>query len=89
VDEMEVNWNIFYNNNAAIINQLAPSPPDYANVGGIAYWQWAAGYFTLDDSPSYPSIVFSTNTVSGYPEISYFKNYYMLDKLIPQNQIQF
>jgi hypothetical protein len=38
VDEMEVNWNAYYNNNAAIINALAPSGPDYENIFGIAYW---------------------------------------------------
>ena len=27
VEEMETNWNAYYQNNAAIINALAPSPP--------------------------------------------------------------
>jgi hypothetical protein len=38
VDEMQVNWNAYYNNNAAILNALIPSGPDYENASGIAYW---------------------------------------------------
>jgi hypothetical protein len=86
---MEVNWNAYYNNNAAIINVLAPAGPDYENIGGIAYWQWSAGFFTLDNSPSEPSVVFSANTVTGYPEISYFKNYYLKDMISAENWATF
>lgn len=85
VNEMEVNWNAYYKNNAAIINVLAPAGPGYENIGGIAYWQWCSGFFTLDDSPSEPSVVFSANTVTGYPEISYFKNSYLKDQVSAEN----
>lgn len=70
---MEQNWNAYYNNNAATINLLAPVPLQYENSQGIAYWQWAVGFFTKDDTPSEPSVALVSNTVTGYPEISYFK----------------
>lgn len=89
VDEMEVNWNNYYNNNAKTINSMIPTQPDYRNTQGVAYWQWATGYYTKVDTPSEPSIALVSNTVTGYPEIGYFKNYYMLPNINDANKLIF
>lgn len=85
VDEMETNWNVFYDNNAAIINQLPPVSTTYRNSQGIAYWQWATSFFTRDDSPSYDSVINTTNTITGYGEIYYFKKAYFLPNINAEN----
>lgn len=50
------------------------------NIVGVAYWQWADGYMTDKRSfPEYPSVTQVVNTVTGYPEISYFISDFLLN----------
>lgn len=85
VDQMETNWNIFYDQQALIVNQLPPVSETYRNSQGIAYWQWSSSFFTRDDVPSYDSVINTTNTITGYGEIFYFKKSYFLPNINPAN----
>jgi len=70
---METNWNTFYTNHLNEVYASVPVPDDYMNIVGVAYWQWADGYMTDKRSfPEEPSVTKVVNTVTGYPEISYF-----------------
>lgn len=44
------------------------------------------GYFTKDNTPSEPSVALVSNTVAGYPEISYFKQSYLLQNVNSENK---
>ena len=81
VDEMQVNWNTYYQNNANIVVTLPPLALEYQNSAGIAYWQWCVSYFTRDDYPPEDSVAFVVNTVTGYPEMYYWKNSYFLPNI--------
>ena len=79
VDEMEANWNTFYNDKYTEVTASIPSPAEYLTSTGVAYWQWAHGYMTNERSvPAEPSVAMVVNTVTGYPEISYFISDYLL-----------
>ena len=56
------------------------------NMVGVAYWQWADGYMTNERSQPYePSVTKVVNTVTGYPEISYFLSAYFMDNISSAN----
>ena len=46
VQEMQTNWNLFYNDDASVVLYSVPTTEPYINQTGIAYWQWAASYMT-------------------------------------------
>ena len=83
VDEMETNWNMFYTNALNEVVKTIPSPDNYLNINGVAYWQWADGYMTQYRSfPYKPSVAEVVNTVTGYPEISYFISNFLLNSAV-------
>lgn len=68
---MEENWNNYYNNIEKIVFLLTPVKPGfYDDPRGVAYWQWADARMTMNDG--YSSVTEASNTVTGFPEISYF-----------------
>ena len=79
VAEIEENWNTMYADALTTVYESIPSPDEYLNEVGVAYWQWADGYMTNRRSLPYePSVTKIVNTVTGYPEISYFISDYLL-----------
>jgi hypothetical protein len=54
----------------------------------VAYWQWADSYITLQlNTPSVDSIAQITDTVVGYPEISFFKKARLMPFLTDRPQL--
>ena len=80
---METNWNTMYTDSVATVYSSIPSPNEYLNVVGVAYWQWADAYMTNKRSfPYEPSVTKVVNTVTGYPEISYFISDFLLNSAV-------
>ena len=70
---MQTNYRTFYTDSLAISFALLPTPEEYRNQQGIAYWQWAGAVMTSKhNNPRVPSVTKIVNTVTGYPEISFF-----------------
>jgi hypothetical protein len=53
-----------------------PSPADYQNTFGVAYWQWAAGAITQTYWSVSSISQLGTNAFAGYYEMSDFKQNY-------------
>jgi hypothetical protein len=65
---------------------IASLPPtDYNNDQGVAYWQWVNSYITASTLDA-PSVVNVTDTAVGYPEIGYFKDFYLMNYTGSANQ---
>ena len=74
---MQTNWNLFFRDEKNIVIYSAPTVSPYQDQTGIAYWQWADSYMTMKRStPPEPSVAFSSDTVTGYVEFSYWMDYY-------------
>ena len=72
-----------YSDSLATVYSSIPSPQEYLNVVGVAYWQWADAYMTSKRSfPYEPSVTKIVNTVTGYPEISYFISDFLLNSAV-------
>ena len=70
---MQTNYRTFYTDSLDISFDLLPTPEEYRDQQGIAYWQWADAVMTSKhNSPREPSVTKIVNTVTGYPEISFF-----------------
>ena len=78
VSEITTNWYSLYA--TALDNNWStgiPSPAEYQNTFGFAYWQWAAGaitqtYWSVDSVQG-----LGNNAFVGFYEMSYFKaNYF-------------
>ena len=78
VMEMQVNWNLFFNDKMPIVVDSIPSMEPYLDQTGVAYWQWADSYITMyDQEPiEQPSVSYASDTVTGYVEFSYWLDYY-------------
>ena len=51
-------------------------------IEGSAYWQWAAQLVStqrIDPKDESKSMIDVTNTLTGYPEISYFISVYFME----------
>lgn len=74
---MTTNWNTEYTFwQGDFLTQVNPiSGTTYENIEGAGYWQWANAYLTNDNSFKI-SFTSMTNTVAGYPEISFFHTSY-------------
>lgn len=74
---MQENWNLFFNDESNVVLNSIPTVAPYINQTGIAYWQWADSYMTeYRSSPKAPSVLNSTDTVTGYVEFNFWMNYY-------------
>lgn len=73
---MAENWNKFYNEIEPIVYQSIPAQDPYHDQTGVAYWQWADSYLTKRSIPPGPSVLNSTDTVTGYVEYFFWKKYY-------------
>lgn len=84
MDEIELNWNKNYNIVYQIV--LETPPTNYiTTTQGVAYWQWAMAFMTITkDANSVTKIV---DTVTGYPEISFFKSD-LFDKSVNANYLE-
>ena len=79
VAEIEANWNSMYTDALTTVYDSIPSPDEYLNIVGVSYWQWADAYMTNRRViPHEPSVTKIVNTVTGYPEISYFISDFLL-----------
>ena len=77
VEEMQENWNLYYNDALTTVLNSVPAVSPYNSTYGVAYWQWADSYLTRKRNiPPAPSVANSTNTVTGYPEYYYWLHYY-------------
>ena len=84
---METNYRLLYKDQIDFIFTLLPSPEKYRNAQGIAYWQWADAVMTLNhNDPREDSATKVVNTVTGYPEISYFISELLLNSDNMSNQ---
>lgn len=87
LNEIETNFRTYYNDQLTITTDLLPSPDEYRNEQGIAYWQWADAVMTdLHNDPRVESVTKIVNTVTGYPEISFFISDLLLNSAIMTNQ---
>jgi len=86
VDLIETNWNALYQKRYDFV--MLTVPTNYQNDQGVAYWQWADGYMTMTSYDA-PTVVGVTDTVVGYPEISYFRDAYLLPNINTDNAIMF
>ena len=74
---MQDNWNTYYTDQTNIVKESIPSAAPYDDQTGVAYWQWADSYMTQYKSdPAGPSVLNSTDTVTGYVEYWFWLNYY-------------
>jgi len=76
IDEIQGSWNNLIKAKLDIVYSLPPS--EYDTVQAVAYWQWAASYMTLENSPHVESVAKVNPQIVGYPEISYFLDQYLL-----------
>jgi hypothetical protein len=77
VEEMQTNWNAFYDSEKAVVLLTVPTVEPYISATGIAYWQWADSYETqFHNDPAEASVVFASDLITGYPEFWYWLNYY-------------
>ena len=68
-------WDIAY---AEALVATPSSDPYYQSETGVAYWQWADSFLTRYADPTNiaPSVLNSTDTVTGYVEYSFFHEFY-------------
>ena len=77
IEEAQVNWNTYYNDNLETVLNTIPSEAPYNSATGVAYWQWADSFMTRKRQlPPQPSVINATNTVTGYVEYYYWLNFY-------------
>lgn len=72
VDSIETNWNAMYESRLNHYYDVQTPFTNYKSNQGIAYWQWANSQIT-ESLGQGPSVALVTDTVAGYPELSYFK----------------
>jgi hypothetical protein len=54
---------------------------------GVGYWQWAAAHTTNDlNQPPLPSVTKVVDTVSGYPEIIYWRDAWLCPNISAENK---
>lgn len=81
-------WNTKFNDQIKTIYSLPPT--NYNDAQGVAYWQWAAAYITNNSAPfEIPSVSIITDTVAGYPELSFFKDTYFMPNISKENKDRF
>jgi hypothetical protein len=76
VQEMTDNWNKLYSNNLYYFNENLPSPAEYQNTFGAAYWQWATGQITQNLAAKISIADIGVYEFAGYYEMYYFKATY-------------
>jgi hypothetical protein len=76
VQEMKTNWIDYYDAGVTEVLNLIPSVNPYRDQTGVAYWQWADSYMTQHTIPYGPSVLNSTDTVTGYVEYSFWRNFW-------------
>lgn len=74
---IEVNWNTLYSRDASFFRLFAvPASTIYPDQQMVAYWQWANATLTHAATPPTDSVIYASDTVTGYPEISFFHTNY-------------
>ncbi|CDW73912.1 scavenger receptor class member 2 [Stylonychia lemnae] len=87
IQETQQNWNKYMNEGKQLIYSQQTS--DNKGDQAVAYWQWADSHTTrdvFDKDNRTNSTTERTETVTGFPELAYFKNQYLLPILKEQNK---
>ena len=70
------NWNTLRAPLKDLWNDQLPSPTQYQNTFGAAYWQWATGQLTQNSNLVTSIALLGNNAFAGYNEISYWHTDY-------------
>jgi hypothetical protein len=76
VSDISANWNTLWAGTLQTYNANLPSPPEFQNTFGTAYWQWATGELTLANEGVESIALLGNNAFAGFNEISYFHSAY-------------
>jgi len=76
VQELTKNWNGLYLSTKFFWDANIPSPVEYQNTFGYAYWQWATGQITQISDNVDSVALLGNNAFAGYFEIPYFRTNY-------------
>ena len=90
--EIQESWNALYSEWVTNVVDDLEVPSAFENQVGAAYWQWADQSITNDyvnPNGEDISMVDITNTVTGYPEMSYFISAYFMEIVSSANQATF
>lgn len=76
VQELTKNWNGLVRTTGLTVEANLPSPVEYQNAFGFAYWQWATGQITQVTNSVASIALLGNNAFAGYYEITYFRSAY-------------
>lgn len=84
IAEVKSNWqDIYASNNKQFFDSLLNISP-LKNNQGAGYYQWSDGYVTYPNA----SVTDIVNSVSGYPEMSFWRDHYLCNESISDHNRQ-
>ena len=86
ISEMIPNWQKIYKSNEAEFLSTLIGSAEFNDYQRVGYWQWSQGFIT--QQMGQPSVTKISNAVSGFPEISYWRDEFLCKQISDANKAE-